>query len=204
MTCQVRWTLDKLYQPLFLIETVYLLWKKYLPSPPEKAHLPCIKHTEFDMDWRKKLFKKKKKKKQFSRNELWMSLEQRISLRDYLWKIISIKIFLFLIFIFIWNTISKAVILLYDSDISNAITWILFLHFEWGPRVLLSNFDWGPGVPFVNFKGVPGHTYKYEGAQCPRVLRSWCTFTPCHLLRFLIIYFVKMLIILIDVLISNW
>ena len=51
-----------------------------------------------------------------------MSLEQRISLRDYLWKIISIKIFLFLIFIFIWNTISKAVILLYDSDISNAIT----------------------------------------------------------------------------------
>ena len=88
----------------FSLKLFICFWKKYLTVPPKKDSFLYIKHTKCDMEYRTKhkVFKKFK-----------MSSKERISLGDYLWKIISIKkiyqFFIYTVFIFITSKVVKKI-----------------------------------------------------------------------------------------------
>ena len=103
LTRRLSWTSSKSHGPFFLIETVYLLLTKISASATKKDTLPCIKHTECDMDWRIKLKVFKKIVDEF-RTE---NITKRLFVENYFHKKIY-QIFIYIVFIFVWNLISKA------------------------------------------------------------------------------------------------
>ena len=106
-----------------------------------------------------------------------MSSDQRISLRDYSCKIISLKKFLSFSYIYTYLECNKQ----RNEEISYDRH---FLHFERGPGVQLSNFDWCPRAPLLNFRGVLSPTFKlWEGSRVSstrvrrfHILESWFHF----------------------------